>query len=469
MPNQNHRNVCNTVVANNLCIGCGLCAAICPHENLKIDFNEYGEYHTTLSGVCPNTCGLCLSVCPFFDQAQNEDTLANKLFAGVRGIKYTPETGYYLDAFVGHSNITSHRENGASGGIATWMLETLLRKNLVDYAACVSPTNEQKKLFRFVVARKPEDVRACSSSCYYPVEINNVVRHILSHNGRYAIIGLPCFCKAIRLAMQLKPELQHRVKYLLGLVCGQTKSKFFAEYICSMGGGDPDLLDRVRFRVKEPSRPASDYGMEFVCGAGTEMVSEGVVFWSEGINQVWSDRYFTPNACNFCDDVFAEVADVCFMDAWLPEYSSDWKGHTIVLVRKDSLLDVLNESAENGSISLKNLDISKVVESQMGALRSKRAGIRERIRLAKKQGCVVPTKRLSLCNISLSSSEKRLVCAQYLASQESRKKWIVAKKQLPSFLVELKPQLVWLRRARFLGKILRLPHRIIRLLKRALV
>lgn len=33
-----------------------------------------------------------------------------------------------------------------------------------------------------------------------------------------------------------------------------------------------------------------------------------------------------PRACNYCDDVFAECADVTCMDAWLPEYSQDHRG-----------------------------------------------------------------------------------------------------------------------------------------------
>ena len=36
--------VCTEVVANNICVGCGICVAVCSLQKLKIGFNEFGEY-----------------------------------------------------------------------------------------------------------------------------------------------------------------------------------------------------------------------------------------------------------------------------------------------------------------------------------------------------------------------------------------------------------------------------------------
>jgi coenzyme F420-reducing hydrogenase beta subunit len=456
-------NVLESVVSNNLCIGCGMCAGICP-------FNEFGEYVSRKQGGrCPDTCNVCLKVCPFSAQPENEDTLGTKLFANVPGIKHTPETGYYLENFVGYSTVHDHRANGASGGLATWILETLLNENLVDQVACVSPTKVTEKLFKFAICSSPEDIRKCSRSCYYPVEISEMIQHILSNEGRYAIVGLPCVCKAIRLAMQLNPKLQDRVKFVLGLTCGQTKSKFFAEYICALGGGDPKYLEQFTFRVKEPRRPASDFGMKFICQTGKNPPREGVVFWSEGIDQIWNHRYFTPNACNFCDDVFAELADICFMDAWLPEYFPNWRGHSIVLVRGNALVEVLEESINNGSLSAKKLNIREVVKSQLGVLHSKRGDISRRIRLSEKDGQITPKKRLSLCDVKLSPGRKHLIRAQYLISRKSREEWFVAKRDLPGFLTKMKPYIIRLRIALFLEKLGRAPRGIMRRLRRFLI
>ncbi len=457
-----HKNVCTEVVGKNLCIGCGICASICPSENLKIEFNRFGEYNALeIGNSCGEKCNLCLKVCPFYNNKDNEDTLGQKLFAETPGIKHTPETGYYLDAFVGYSNVKSHRENGASGGLATWTSEKLLADNLIDHVACVSPNDDPEKLFKFKICNTPKEVRECSRSCYYPVETSEVIRHILQNEGRYAIIGLPCVCKAIRLAMQSIPKLQGRIKFVLGLVCGQTKSKFFAEYVCGLGGGDPHCLKQVTFRIKDPNRPASNFGMKFVSENGMNPRREGVVFWTDGMNRIWFDRYFTPNACNFCDDIFAECADVTFMDAWLPEYSADWRGHSIVLLRNENLSEILAAGAEK-CLEISGLGIEDIIKSQQGVLDAKRKDLKTRLEIASAKGEPVPNTRLELIRRSFEICKERLVKACFDISQESGKAWTEADKDIQIFNRMMSDLQQEINTAKRKSEYFRIPNAIIR-------
>jgi coenzyme F420-reducing hydrogenase beta subunit len=432
-----HKNVCTEVVAKNLCIGCGICASICPHENLKIEFNSFGEYNALETGnSCGEKCGLCLEVCPFYNNKDNEDTLGKKLFAETPGIKHTPETGYYIDSFVGYSNVKSHRENGASGGLATWTLEKLLTDNLVDHVACVSTNNDPEKLFKFKICNTPEEIRECSRSCYYPVELNELVRHIMLNESRYAIIALPCMCKAIRLAMQLIPKLERRIKFVFGLVCSQTKSKFFAEYVCALGGGDPYSLNGITFRIKDSNRPASDFGMKWVCRDRANRVGEGIVFWTDGISSIWFDRYFTPNACNFCDDVFAETADVSFMDAWLPEYVTDWKGHSIVLTRNQEINGLFLSECSKKRV-VKAISIGATMSSQSSVIFDKRSLIGGRYNRARRAG--LQTRPIRSYQRSKNRYDQRLEASiQFRISQESPKKWINSGKDIRRFRKKLR-------------------------------
>jgi len=432
-----HKNVCTEVVGKNLCIGCGVCAAICPNRNLKIEFNRFGEYIATeKEAKCPDACDMCLKVCPFYDNGENEDTLAKRLFADIPGIKHRLETGYYLDSFVGYSNQNSHRENGASGGLATWTLEKLLTDNLVDHVACVSPNDDPEKLFKFKICNTPEEVRECSRSCYYPVEVSEIVRYILSNEGRYAIIALPCVCKAIRLAIQVNPKLKSRIRFVLGLVCSQSKSKFFVEYICGLGGGNPNCLKQVTFRIKGPSRPASDFGLKFISENRMNQRWEGVVFWTEGMSRIWSDRYFTPKACDFCDDVFAETADVSFMDAWLPEYVTNGKGHSIVLTRNREIDDMfLSEYRKNGTVKV--ISIGATISSQSSVLFHKRSLIGERYSRYKRAS--LPTRPIRPGLMSSCRYDQRVEAGIKLRiSQESPSQWISAGKDIERFRKRMK-------------------------------
>ncbi|OQB85814.1 MAG: F420H2 dehydrogenase subunit F [Planctomycetes bacterium ADurb.Bin126] len=423
-------------------------------------FDEAGELKPfRLDDRCGKSCRLCRQVCPFSDDLPDEDALAQELFAGVPGIARHPITGYYLGAMVGYS--LAHRERGASGGLATWTLQTLLERGEVDAVACVAPREDGHPLFEFKLCRTGEEVRACSRSAYYPVHVGNVVRQILKSPGRYAVIALPCVCKAIRLAMHKLPVLRERVRYVLGLVCGQGKSAFFAEAVCALGGGDPARLSSLVCRVKAPDRPASDFGMTFTCTHGS-LPEEGTVFWTEGIEWMWADRAFTPLACDFCDDVFAECADAVFMDAWLPAYVPDSRGHNLALIRQPCMADLLS-SAPSGELALRPLPIADVIRSQLGAIAGKRPYLTLRMKIAAAEGIRPPKKRTHLWKTAFQFGRAQVVSSCWAIARQSGKLWPSVGRSTPCFESGLELPRRTLARSRLFTRRMRYINRLLRI------
>lgn len=375
-------SVMNSVVERDLCIGCGLCAALCPQDALSMQWNRYGEYNPVEVSPCTTECGLCSKVCPFADSGENEDTIGERLYGAVPGIQHRPETGYYLASYVGYSE--KHRPTSSSGGVATWLLETLLAEGVVDHVICVAPTGDPERLFTFRVFDTPEDVRTGAGSAYYPVELSGVVRTVLEVPGRYAVTGLPCFIKAIRLAQQRNKKLRERIVVTVGLTCGQLKSRHFTDYVAACAGVQGRVMG-VRYRGKSPDHPASNYHYAFTTADG----GERRIFWNEGIAEAWTNRWFTPRACSYCDDVFSECADVTCMDAWLPEYSRDSRGTSLVLVRSPAVRKVLERGQ---GILLDPIPVERVVQSQAGVVAIKREHLAYRLYLDR-QG--VPEKRVA--------------------------------------------------------------------------
>lgn len=420
---KSYRNVCELVVPNDLCVGCGVCAGICPAGVLTMCFNEFGAYIPVeeKEGCLPK-CDLCLRACPFTDQEDNEDTLAQAAFAQTLGIRHTPELGYYLDTYVGYSRVNSHREKGASGGLVTWFLETLLTRDMVDRVICVMPNpGDPQKLFRFAVLSSVGTIRDASRSCYYPVEMSGVIQEILSQEGQYAITGLPCFLKGLRLAMRKDRRLSRRIVALVGLVCGQTKTRLFAEYLCAACGGDPDNLVEIQFKLKDPTRSVMDYAHQFTWKDQDRLISRKM-YWTEGIQNIWTRDYFKPNACNFCDDVFAETADVVFMDAWLSPYIYDSQGHSLVINRQAAFKSLWDEMLNADEINLAPISFSSVIQSQTNVLHNKRVLLQYRLYLARRAGQLVPRKRFGFQE-KLTILERRLVRLKFDAREKSLIEW----------------------------------------------
>jgi len=391
---KNYRNVCEVIVKNDFCIGCGICASVCPVQVLEMRFNKFGEYQPVeyKDGCLPN-CDICLRACPFWNQDQNEDTLTKDLFSSESSINHTKETGYYLESYVGYSELDQQRIRGASGGLATWLLETLFEQKLVDKAISVVPNSDPEKLFKFAVHNSVEEIMNSSKSAYYPVELSEVLNYIKENDGKYVITALPCFSKGLRLATKVNKKIKERIKFIVGLVCGQSQSKYFAEYLCMLKGGNPKEMKKALFRVKDLNRPASDFGFQFKCASGD--VKNGEIYWKEGMGEVWHDGYFTPNACYYCDDIFAETADVVFMDAWLPEYSSDPNGTNLVLTRNSQINQLFFQGKETGNIQLKSIDINKIITSQAGVVFKKRNELTERIKVQTNEKGYFPKKRFT--------------------------------------------------------------------------
>jgi coenzyme F420-reducing hydrogenase beta subunit len=343
-----------------------------------MDWTPEGLLQPTEKGKCLPKCRRCLAVCPFQDHTEDESVLAKARFGHVPGIEHTAETGYYSSAYVGYAG--GFRERGASGGMASWFLASLLENGKVDRVVCVRPNPDPAGLFTYQVAASPDEVRAGAKSAYYPVELSQAIRTILSDDKRYAIIGLPCSLKALRLAMLTDRRLRERVVVLAGLVCGQTKSRAFSEYLIRSQAIAPEQVRSFSFREKDACRPASSYFARVTVPARSACLP-----WSGLYGKTWLSGEFTPRACRFCDDAFAEVADVSFMDAWLPEYAKDGRGTSIVLARSELARELIGDGMNQGAISLLPIPVDKVIASQAGVVEQKRTQLAYRLWSASKK------------------------------------------------------------------------------------
>ena len=383
-------NVYEKVVKQDLCVGCGICAGVCPNDKLKMKITSQGGYAPYLEDLCPPKCSLCLEVCPFEDHKEDEDSIGKTLFGNLETIRHVSETGYFLQTYVGYVSNPEHRWKSASGGVATWFLKTLLEEGIVEHVICVTPNTDPNCLFKFEVISEPEQILRSAGSAYYPVEISECLKIVLKNPGRYAVIGLPCFIKGFRFAQMKIPKLKERILVCAGLTCGGLRTRGFAEALIRKMGLSPNEVNRIAFRVKEKDKPATNFSIVIYTEENSKSIEWMAFPWYP-----WMLGMFKLRACNFCDDIFAELADITFMDAWLPEYSNDPAGTSLVITRSEIADRLIQQGIIKGALHLSPIPVNKVIESQLPLIKMKRQSLAERLWIEKRKGTPIPRKRVT--------------------------------------------------------------------------
>ncbi len=387
-------NVLERVVSNNLCVGCGTCAGVLP-EVLRMHTDKYGAYLPVLIKETDEDWGrLSLRVCPFADNEDNEDTIAARLFGQQEGVKHRSETGYYLQCFTGHVTDEDARLASTSGGIISWLAGEMLSSGKVDAVACVGQCDDGENLFEYQLIADSTELYKCRKSRYYPVEASRIIREIRKTDSKILFIGLPCFVKAMRLAMKADPVIGDRIAYTIGLFCGHLKSKHYSAYLARCCGVSEREIKTVNFRKKVLGKPANKYAFEvLIRNDGKEEHRQIMMgdIWASS----WSNNLFMLDACEYCDDVMAETADVSIGDAWLSEYTKDFRGTSIVVCRNADLLIMLQAGIDRTEIVLEEISVDKVIQSQASGMRQRREGLKYRLYLSAKKGIWRPHKRVA--------------------------------------------------------------------------
>lgn len=365
------------IVRSGLCIGCGSCVGQTDAPAPCMDWNRDG--HLTPLGPIDWFRQRSLEfsrTCPFSPTAPDEDDLAATLFPDAAHRDGC--VGSFQSAYVGSVAEDGFRERGSSGGMVSWVAAELLRTGLVDAVAHVTATDDPQhdgRFFRYGLSRTEAEIFAGAKSRYYPIDLSEILRTIRATPGRYAVVGVPCFIKAVQLLRREDPVLRERIAFTLGLFCGHMKSARFVESFAWQMDVSVADVERVEFRLKDPDRAASTYTAQLTMRDGRVVKRD----WWNLADGDWGAGFFQNSACNFCDDVVAETADISFGDAWVEPYSSDGRGTNVVVVRAPLLETMIAAAIQEGRLNLAPVDAAFVEQTQAAGFRQRREGLAYRL------------------------------------------------------------------------------------------
>lgn len=408
-----HKHPLKNVIDNGYCIGCGACAV--KSDSIEIKENTFGLYQASLDDTSDIDTGI-EAVCPFVSEI-DEDEISKKLYE--EDASFDKTVGYYQKVYTGYATDSHVRGNSSSGGLVTWVLSELLKTGEIDGVIHIGEQSVQGELFAYRISETIEEIQANAKSRYYPVHFDDVIKQVMNSDKKYAFVGVPCFIKAVRLLALSDPTIQKNIVFCVSLFCGHFKTKAFSEMIAWQQGVPPEKMASINFRVKN-NKASHNYSAQVGYEDKIGLISPlPPVQIKELYGMDWGLGLFKPKACDWCDDIAGETADITLGDAWLPEYSQDSGGRNIVVVRNNKIAKILEEGLKNKQVSLIEESVEKVYESQAGNYRHRQEGLSVRIEQAEKEKQWYPIKRIKQHSFSVPEERKKLYLHRVRVSEKS--------------------------------------------------
>jgi len=212
-----------------LCVGCGFCASVCPAGAITMSWGERRMWAPCVDRSTCTNCGACVKVCP-----NTPECIARYAERAIKQAESfgLPPDGYY---FFGYDTSPMARVQSSSGGLLTALLKYMLDTGEVDgvitaQAVTAPMGKEHAKLGVFRSSSEIEDAR---SSHYYPACYDGVIKEIRNNPARYALVGVPCIIRGIKLFPE---DVTSCIRYTFSLACSHNVTGQFLDSLAAQEG-----------------------------------------------------------------------------------------------------------------------------------------------------------------------------------------------------------------------------------------
>jgi len=325
-----------------LCQSCGMCENVCPVEAIKLSQNFATQFVPEYDEKKCIGCMKCVKACPVRKNMSEHKSVM----------------GPYIKVYLGKSMKESDVENGSSGGVITALLTYGLETKVFDEVLTVSNTGS-------VVTAKPVytvNPGQESGSKYVSEPLCTIYD---SKKKNLAITALPCQAKAIR--------KQNDDNFIFGLFCSKLSLEDLINYVVLKNKKNPEDITEITYR--RGNWPGK-FRVKFADGSQIcEKLNRSV------FNSAYNSYNFSCSGCLLCDDYFAEQADISFGDPWgRTQYQDGYPGETVIIVRTDRGMELVDNAVKDGILSVEELDVEKVIKGHIKEIYNKKTALIQRIR-----------------------------------------------------------------------------------------
>lgn len=335
--------------------------------------------------------------------------------------------GQFEEIYSGHASDDSIWLGAGSGGMVTALLLQLLEEGKIDATTVLDFSENKPWQPELKITSNPSEIVQASQSKYFIYPQNMLLKKIKdSLFSQIAYTGLPCQIHGLRKAMARKVPGIEKIKYLIGLYCGNN-----LYYQATL-----DLISKLRYKnINTISRMAyrdGDYPGKFVIESTKGKTAEVDKFTFNYLSFL-----YVPFRCLYCIDLANEFADISFGDGWRSDYQeTKSKGQSVVIVRSSSLLSTIKSGKEKGNFELKKITLEEALRMHSNVLDNKKVGAFVRMDVVSKKGGSIPDYNIPYPPYSLRRSIFERFNLAVLRLGSRRFPRLLIKKWVPLFLLK---------------------------------
>lgn len=304
----------SSVVENNLCVSCGLCAGVCPKKCISSTFKS-GSYLPTIDENSCVNCGRCYNICP----GKSADYVTPYKDKKMPDIFF----GQSIKCWAVQTKDAEVLAQSTSGGAVTTLVKNLLQDKVYDAAFLVDTYNHDEEIFTNLYSAE-SDFANTPKSRYLTVNQSRAVAYMLENpDKKLILVGTSCFIQGI-LNVIAQFKLNRENYFLAGLFCDKTMNYNVWNYFKAFGGAD-----KFFFRTKESKGWPGEVGIEF----------KGQKTFLERPMRIKMKDFFCVERCRYCLDKLNQFADISFGDNYtktpLPAQMDSALGVSSLIIRTE--------------------------------------------------------------------------------------------------------------------------------------
>ena len=374
-----HIHSLEDIVAQGLCIGCGLCESIAGSDSVRMSMNAEGGERPMVTGtVDMHSLRLINAVCPGIhcEGYVHETSIERDL----NPPDVHPIWGPTRYMGTGHAGDPAIRFHASSGGALSALAAYLLDVKAVDFILHVAASRQQPARSARVLSFDTVQVMEASGSRYGPAAPLIDFKALLDRGQSFAFIGKPCDISAIRNYATLDPRVDQLLRYTLNFYCGGV-SEFgkTMDYVRNSGLAEEEV---AHLRYRGDGCPGQ---MVIRSHTGRE--------FAFGYNEMWEDesRWQLQFRCKVCPDSVGDLADISVADVWPGgKPDTDGLGFNGFIARTLRGQRLLSAAIDAGAIKItEDLDYHGL-ELAQGSHQSRKQALTSRLSAMSDAGLIAP-------------------------------------------------------------------------------